>query len=499
MAGRNKELGLEEIVLGVGNSREILGNNEATMLSTTTFNYIFSGDGEKILGAVQLGRNELGYDIGTEIFPWVTMVGGKVYFNFTGDALQFRPKGITQEDLTRIVNGVYLPMARADPDILNYPELRLYVQFPEQAEQVGLNPEPFRVLVDKNRKAMEEIVMPEEPPKKRIAGPYNDIMDCLAEIKRTVEDIRVNSAMEYVKAARLAFFALEDVRVGLEKLREEERGVFDELSSMHGRKTPDELRDLIIYDESIGSFEVLETEDFRYLGSFELSLPRGFPPQRHFKKGQEIPHLSIAKLVENTRRILAYREKIKFTLFRDYDYLGQLYGQFGELSGLNEDIYHLDFSELSLLLDEPTLALYRVGLRKLIKGKDLFENPIFGSDLTNGNTKRYENHPKLIFGSLPKKGVDVIIGKNGYLVDSIDQTVGIPEGTEVVFVPYNIRPGSHFFTIQSDSGLPVIALPEDDLDDIISHAASLDYTIDHTVRVVPKEGYVSVQTSSKRK
>ena len=61
--------GLEEIILGVGNYREILGGNQCTYLSASIFNYIFAGDGKEVLGAQQLGRNELGYNLGTEIFP----------------------------------------------------------------------------------------------------------------------------------------------------------------------------------------------------------------------------------------------------------------------------------------------------------------------------------------------------------------------------------------------------------------------------------------------
>ncbi len=36
------------------------------------------------------------------------------------------------------------------------------------------------------------------------------------------------------------------------------------------------------------------------------------------------------------------------------------------------------------------------------------------------------------------------IGKNCYIVDAVDQTIAIPNETEMVLVPDNIRPGSHF-------------------------------------------------------
>ncbi len=478
-----KDKGLEEIVLGVGNYREILANKKATQLSTSTFNYIFSGNGKDILGAVQLGRNELGYDIGTEIFPWVTMLNGKVYYNFAGDALQFRPKGIEEEDLLRVINEAYLPIVRGDPDLLNYPELRLYIQFPDQAERVGLDPIPFRKLAERNRKAIEDLQIPNEPPVKRYAKKYISLEECLDEITAITDNIRLGSAREYVKAARLAFFALEDVRVYLEKLEEDKSIIFNKLNSSFETKSPEQLRDAIVYDESIGSFELSEREEFRYLGSFELSQPRGFPPKRHFKKGRNIPDKTLAELIYKTREVLEYREKVKFTLFRDYDYLKQLYEQTGKLSEFGEDIFYLEFDELHHLVDKSRLAMYRIELRKKIKGRKLLSDPIFESDLESNINRTYEKKPQLIFGSLPQEGIYVSIGENGYVVDSVDQTIEIPEKTSVVLVPDNVRPGSHLFTILSDYDLPVIGVPHDDLDTLK----------DSKVQISLKDGYIDIK------
>ncbi|MBI2572523.1 hypothetical protein HYV86_01575 [Candidatus Woesearchaeota archaeon] len=461
-----KDQGLDELVLGVGNYREILGNANATHLSASTFNYIFSGDGKEILGAVQLGRNELGYDLGTEIFPWTIMLNGKVYYNFAGDALQFRPKGISKEDLINVVNEIYLPCVRENPDLLNYPELRLYIQFPHQATQVGLDSEPFKELVARNRNAVEAVEIPQKPPLKKFAEVYDSIEACIGDITTLVDDIRVNSAKEYVKAARLAFFALEDVRMYIEALQREKKHSFGIITRLYGKESAEELRDAIVYDESIGSFELEDQEEFRYLGSFELSEPRGFPPKRHFKQGREIADNNLAQLISRTRKVLEYREKVKFTLFRDYDHLKQLYEQVGALSGLEKDVFYLDFGELSHLIDTPRLAMYRVELRKKIKDKKLLPDPLFGSDLESGNFRTYEKRPKLVFGSLPQQKMYVQIGKEGHIVDSVDQTIEIPNEARVVLVPDNVRPGSHLFTILSDYGLPVIGVAQEELDTI---------------------------------
>ena len=65
-----------------------------------------------------------------------------------------------------------------------------------------------------------------------------------------------------------------------------------------------------------------------------------------------------------------------------------------------------------------------------------------------------------------KEDIYITIGEEGYIVDSVDQTIEIPKNTSIVLVPDNVRPGSHLFTVLSDYGLPVIGVPQDDLDQL---------------------------------
>ena len=174
---------------------------------------------------------------------------------------------------------------------------------------------------------------------------------------------------------------------------------------------------------------------------------------------------------------------MKFTLFRDYDYLKQLYEQAGQLSGFEEDIFYLEFSEINYLVDKPRLAMYRIELRKKIKEKKLLPDPIFESDLESNVKRIYEKRPQLIFGSLPQEEMYIAIGKEGYVVDSVDQTVKIPEKTSIVLVPDNVRPGSHLFTVLSDYGLPVVGVPQEDLDMLKNSK----------VLISSKKGYVDIK------
>ncbi len=460
-----KKQGIDEVIFGVGNYREILGDSKATPLSVTTFNYIFSGDGETKLGAVQLGRNELGYELSHEIYPWVVQLGGKVYYNFTGDLLQFRPQGITLQQMIALANNLYLPLIRGNPDQLNYPELQLYVQFPEQAKIAGIEEEPFNELVKKNMLAIDELVIPKLAPKKRIIKQDQTLDDLLSEVTTTIESIRIESAKDYVKAARLAFFALEKLRMDLLELSLTDKCSFESLTTLYGTSEAAKLRDALAYDESIASFELPETNDFFYLGSFELTLERGFPPKRHFKRGREIANTAIKKTTEIARTVLEYREKMKFFLLRDYDYLRQLYLEIAKLSQMGNDFFMLNLCDLSKALKEPTLAFYRVEIQQKMYGRNLFEDPIFENDLEQKSTVLYKKKTQLIFGNITQI-IDGITGKNICIVNAVDQTVLISPETEVVFVPDNIRPGSHLFTILSDYGIPVISMPTEELKNI---------------------------------
>jgi len=107
--------------------------------------------------------------------------------------------------------------------------------------------------------------------------------------------------------------------------------------------------------------------------------------------------------------------------------------------------------------------LYHIDMESRLKTSSLFSDPIFEEDLLSKERRHLTTDPKIVFGTLPLEGIDVEIGREGYIVNSVDQTVGIPEGTKVVFVPDNVRPGSHLFTVLSDYGLPVIAMPNDQL------------------------------------
>jgi hypothetical protein len=109
----------------------------------------------------------LEYENGDEISPWTVNLGGEVFFNFASDALQFRPEGVEVDELMEVINEVYIPKVKGDPDLLNYPELGMYANFAEEAEEIGLPKEPYEDLVQNLQSELGEFDIPDEPPVKR--------------------------------------------------------------------------------------------------------------------------------------------------------------------------------------------------------------------------------------------------------------------------------------------------------------------------------------------
>ena len=455
-----KALGLSDIPLGVGNYREILADSKATQLGSSTFNYVFTGDGKNVLGAMQLGRNELGYDNGYEVFPQVLMLGGKVYYNFIGDSMQFRPAGITLAEYADAAERFYIKEVKENPERLNYPELGLYIQFPEDAKKAGLKEEPFKKLVERNRQEIRKIKIPENAPKKVNANITGRIEECIEEIRKNADEIRTGSAKEYVKAARLAFFAMEDVKHALVQLKACDRDYYGELSKEFDSVDPEKLRNAIIYDESIRSFELENKEENRYVGSFELSLERNFPPKRNYRKGRPIKDATLKEAVSMARLALENREKVKFYLFRDYDVLYQLYAHLRKISGFGDEVFRLKFEELGLLAEETPRAEYRISLRRDIETRPgpLFPDPLFMETARVQTSAGLKEKAEMVFGRLIDGEYTFISGISMKMLKEVDQTISLGDNTKVLVVQDNIRPGSHIFTQLSDYNIPVVSL-----------------------------------------
>ncbi len=472
-------LGVDDIPLGIGNYREILGDSKATELSISVFNYIFSGDGKSIMGAVQLGRTALGYDVGKEAFPWVISLGGKVYYNFIADSLQFRPQGVSLERYIKLINKHYIPELKTAPEKLNYPELGLYIQFQNEAIAAGLDPEPFAKVVESNRKAVSSINVPNESPSGVSIEIPSSAKECIAMIKDTADMIRKGSAKDYVIAARLAFFAMEDVRNYLAETSEKNPAAYGKLCTEFSAKGIEKLRNAILYDESIRSFELEPTENNRYIGSFELSTERDFPPKRRYKSGRGIDDKKLAALVGSARTALENREKVKFYLFRDYNSLRQAVLHLAELSGIGDNMFGLRLEELDLVNEKPMLAEYRYMLRKSIKprGDAIFSDPLFLNSAESLIKAKASPKTELVFGTL-NDGEHKFIDKSYIaMIKEVDQTKAFPEELTLVIVQDNIRPGSHIFTQLSDYGVPVISMNKELFDAV---AESNGFTIKKT-------------------
>ncbi|MFA5781867.1 MAG: PEP/pyruvate-binding domain-containing protein, partial [Bacteroidales bacterium] len=93
------------------------------------FTYIFAhGD-----GAIKIGRNQMGYDIGDELTDgFFELIGGRPRCSIIHDALTYRVKGIPLDDYVSGFISRYLDKIKNNVQYANYPEVVLYEQNPAQ-------------------------------------------------------------------------------------------------------------------------------------------------------------------------------------------------------------------------------------------------------------------------------------------------------------------------------------------------------------------------------
>jgi len=120
-----KRIGFYEDVFSDQNIAEIITTHPCQM-AFGLFTFLFA-HGE---GAIRTGRNEIGYEIGSELDKgFFILVGGQPRCSIVHDAFTYRIKGIPLEDYFTIVKS-YLRRISENEQLANYPEVVLYEQNP---------------------------------------------------------------------------------------------------------------------------------------------------------------------------------------------------------------------------------------------------------------------------------------------------------------------------------------------------------------------------------
>jgi pyruvate,water dikinase len=218
-----RKYGLDMSIFINSNFAELIPN--PSEMEFAIFTYIFTGlDGQE--GAIQLGREELGYIEQFRSAGYLQMVGNRPYFSLVGDAATYF-MGIPDEfdEYREKFIKKYIDTVREDPSRANYPEMGLYIQNPSRDELVDIFGEDqakiyyqrliefqehlrgqaeiqadimngFAILqIDRHINELEEI---------DVAGLETE--DLVGHVHGVLEHMRNVSCVEFVKAARLGFY-----------------------------------------------------------------------------------------------------------------------------------------------------------------------------------------------------------------------------------------------------------------------------------------------------
>ncbi len=122
------ELGTETVILSDSNFSELLPHPKE--MDFGVFAHIFTGR-NGVAGAIQLGRQQMGYPLEQESVGYMDYVGGKPYFSIARDAHTFYVGfPTTKEEYTGTFVSDYLDQINQNPEKGEYPEMSLYVQDP---------------------------------------------------------------------------------------------------------------------------------------------------------------------------------------------------------------------------------------------------------------------------------------------------------------------------------------------------------------------------------
>jgi pyruvate,water dikinase len=218
-----KELNSENVVLSDSNFSELLPRPKE--MDFGVFAYIFTGSGG-VPGAIQLGRQQMGYQLSDESVGFMHYVGGKPYFSIARDAHTFYagfPE--TREEYNQTLVSEYLDQIQNDPEKGEYPEMGLYLQDPtleyltsrygeEMGAQYFRTYQEFKTRMTRHADTfMAEYIQEGKPHTDEFIQGMEVVdlrgltVDQLAIQARTIlEHLRTVSCVHFVKSARLGFY-----------------------------------------------------------------------------------------------------------------------------------------------------------------------------------------------------------------------------------------------------------------------------------------------------
>lgn len=191
----------EELVLSNGNVGELLPTPSA--LSFGLFRRLFAGRH----GAIVAGRTRLGYRFDARCVEHLyELVAGQPYFNLEVDAATFDYGSAPPIDH-------YLQRVLAQPELANYPELKLYGEADDAHQAAAFRAQLAAAAGDFLQRFAGTI-----EPGLRLAAPHWHTLSpaaTVAAIGRLIGQLRRGPCVEFVIAARLGFYFAGRLRQGL--------------------------------------------------------------------------------------------------------------------------------------------------------------------------------------------------------------------------------------------------------------------------------------------
>lgn len=458
---RLKKLGVDVSgdILSDQNIAELLGTHPTPMTFSLFCACFAHGN-----GAIKIGRNLLGYDIGEELERGFQMtVGGQPRCSIVHDALTFRVKGISLRNYSKVINH-YLDRIKKDPQLANYPEVVLYEQNPnavflknifgdKAVEYKDTYKQFFRkidslgkeVLKDYHNRFLHSWKKNIEKMKETAKKAKTE-QEMATVIKEIIWELRTDACVMFVLISRFGFFAYARLKKDLCKKYGQIEGTrkLDILASgkdpkqnptirltmelyklRHNRTT---LEKLVEEFGHIGLQNELEIANPRYWERSELFLSQANQiitnPDKGLRIAQEkfqkekiiiendFPYL--IKEIEVARYFLLLREHAKFEYLRGYDLIRQMLKKIEKRFGWPDNlIFYLTIEEIMEMEKYTEGFLFQKAEERffgLEKKKTLYVPTVFSNEELYLIGKK---HPEIETGILKGVGVNggIVVGE----------------------------------------------------------------------------------------
>ncbi len=440
-----KELGLKKVILSNSNFSEILPNPQ--QMDIGIFQYIFTGINNRP-GGIQIGRRKIGYPIKNESVGYLHYLGGKPYFSIAKDSLTYY-QGIPEHisDYKNKFTKHYLELIETNNELGKYPEMQLYKQEFDSEEIKSLSGNKYKKFLNIYNTFLSKIEaktasfeheyyslkLPEtnlfiEVKAKTDIDSLNNSMLC-EYIESILEHLRLESAVNFVIASRIAFYSskklkkilYENLNVHEDKIEQfyvkvnqglEKSAVTEaNLAIANARSLSSALT---IARKKIGHFNTSEMLEIRHplLSTQPKSLLSYTSDIFKYRKEYITKHneqkterlktqTAIAKklrknkiqefnlVVENTQKYMALRETIKYNFIKEYALIKKA----------------LDLLEKRLFLNKGDIFfIYPQELKSIIKNKKKFVN------LISKRINEYQNNKLInIPAVITEKNIDSIM------------------------------------------------------------------------------------------